>query len=420
MDTRAIAPALLLLAVGAGTAHAGGIGRPNVISARALGWGGAFTAIADDASALHYNPAGLALQPRDSIVLGGSFVLAPRRYTPVYADGTRGEDQEPESSPIIVPYLGYSTRLWSQGIPSRVALGIGVWNTFGGQLTYPKGNPSVPALDATQTAVIEVVPGVAYEVNDFLSIGAGFRVGIGLFSVEATNRPRDGEFSAFGFGAGVSLGLMIKPVEELQVGVAWRSSLTTRNTGSGTMEINPGDVRAVEVKHKQEWPQQASVGVSYRVTPKLRFSTQADWTDWSKMDKIIVEFPGQDALTAETTYHVDFQDNYALHAGAEVLVTPKIAARGGYTFDSNAVPDAGIERQYLDGPKHIFGVGGGYQLTKRWRTDCAFEYIHGGVRLVEDNRPEMQVAGWTDGWNVSPGEHVGQVYSLELNLQYQY
>ncbi len=49
-------------------AHAGGLGRPTVISARAFGFGGAFTPIADDPSALHYNPAGLALQSKNAIL----------------------------------------------------------------------------------------------------------------------------------------------------------------------------------------------------------------------------------------------------------------------------------------------------------------------------------------------------------------
>lgn len=423
---RALSGMLILAAATAGgAAHAGGIGRPNVISARAFGWGGAFTAVADDPSALHYNPAGLALQPRDAIMVGAEFIIAPRRYTPITRDPStgelvRGEDQEPENRPNILPAIGYVTRLPSGGVPSRLAIGVGLWNTFGGALNYPKSD-GAPALDHTTTAVLELVPGVAYEVNDFLAVGAAFRLGFGIFSVEATKLPADGEFSAFGVGAGASVGIMLRPARGLQVGLAWRSPLTTSTSGSGKLDLaGNGQFTSVDVAHKQEWPQQLSLGVSFRLTPTLRLSAQGDWTDWSRVNQIVVEFPGQPGLTQLTTFRVDFHDNYAVHGGAELELSPRVALRGGYTFDTNAVPDRTIERQYLDGPKHAVALGGGYQLARSWRIDTAFEYIFGSVRTVPDNRQEYTDAGWASRANKAPGEHVGQVYTFELNLQHQY
>jgi hypothetical protein len=57
MRTLAVATVALTLALG-GTAHAGFV--ETETGARAMGMGGAFVAVADDATALHWNPAGLA------------------------------------------------------------------------------------------------------------------------------------------------------------------------------------------------------------------------------------------------------------------------------------------------------------------------------------------------------------------------
>ena len=412
----AVGLASLLLASPAG---AGGLGRPNVISARAFGQGGAFTAVADDPSALHFNPAGLAFQPRDGFLVGGELVVNPRRYTPVTDAGGRGEDQRPHNTLNVLPTLGYTTRLPSKGVPSRLALGVGFWNTFGGSLSYDHLDDTTPALDRTQTAILELVPGLAYQVNERLAIGLAFRLGIGLFNIEATKHPADAEFSATGVGAGFTVGLMFRPPiagDRLTLGLAYRSPITTKTSGEGTLELISGTPQNVTIEHDQEWPQQASVGLALKVTEKLRVSTQLDWTDWSRMNRIVIELRGLEPQIFE----LDFHDNFAAHLGGELRASDKLELRAGYTFDSNAVPDRTIERQYLDGDKHGVAVGGGYQLSDRWRVDTAFEYVFGPVRLVEDNRAEYDAAGWSTRRNVAPGEHEGQVYTLELQAQYRY
>ncbi|HEY1584663.1 MAG TPA: hypothetical protein VGH63_03185, partial [Polyangia bacterium] len=61
---RALAFAAAALFVSTASLHdarGAGLSRPNIVGARAIGMGGAFTAIADDPTAVWYNPAGTAL-----------------------------------------------------------------------------------------------------------------------------------------------------------------------------------------------------------------------------------------------------------------------------------------------------------------------------------------------------------------------
>src|SRR6476469_8872344 len=81
------------------TAYAGGTSRPNLISARGVGIGGAFTGIADDVTAVYFNPA--ALDDLESqAMIGAELVYGPRSYKPLNNDGTTGPAQ---STSVVAP-----------------------------------------------------------------------------------------------------------------------------------------------------------------------------------------------------------------------------------------------------------------------------------------------------------------------------
>jgi long-chain fatty acid transport protein len=399
--------------------------------------GGAFVAVADDPTALHFNPAGIALLPRSSILLGGELVIAPRRYTPVFADDRCDADpvpeicepQEPDTAPIPLPVLGFAGRLTDEGLPSRVAFGIGVWNTFGGQLEYPPfENEELAAIVSTRNAVIEIVPGVAYEVNDVLAVGAAFRVGVGLFDTTTQAKPVNSELHTRGVGIGATLGAMLRLPASLQLGLVYRTALTVRTTGDGEIDPPPvGDPILLEVEVLQEWPQTAGAGLAWRGSGALRgllLAAELDWADWSRLNDLRVEFPGEDSLNQR--FLLDWDDSYSVHAGAEYAFNSAVAARAGWSYDTNAVPDATIERQFLDGEKFSYSVGASVEVRRGWRIDTAFEWLPGKVRTVPDNSDEL------DAWryplntspatraNSAPGEHVGDLYTIELSLAYLY
>lgn len=407
MMKRAIAVALLA----ATPAHAGGLGRPNPISARGVGFGGAFAALADDVTALHFNPAALS-EVAPVVSIGGELVIAPRKYTPIKPDGSTGEAQT--TTPVVpLPALGVVGRFHNDGVPSAFTLGVGVWNTFGGKVSYakmtdPTSGMPISALDAVQDAVVEVVPGFAYKFDEHLAFGAALRVGIGLFSLDATRLPLSSKGSAYGVGLSYTGGVLITPVPMIKIGLTWRGPMTIRTNGSGRVEFDPPLTPTDEnIEHTQQWPQQLSIGVGVLPRPGLRLAAQLDWAGWSRVDVIKVQFP--DRPTLDQVYPVDWNDNYTARIGGEYMVRPTVAVRAGAYFDSNAVPDRTIERQYLDDAK--FGVAVGTSVGfGAWRGDLAVDFVLPGSRTVDDNRTE--VGPWPERANVAPGTHGGSVYSL--------
>jgi long-chain fatty acid transport protein len=387
------------------TASAGGLGRPNIISARGVGFGGAFTAIADDPTALYFNPGGLSdVEPQADV--GGELVVGPRSYTPVATDGTKGPKQS-ATAVAPVPAIGVVGRFnGSDDRPSALTLGAGVWNTFGGQISFPKTGQ--PALDSTQDAALEATAGAALRISDKLSIGGAVRVGIGLFSLDATMMPFDANVSASGVGLGAALGATVKPTDNIRIGVAWRSPLHISTTGNGTVTM-PSGPTPEEIAHDQHWPQQASLGVAVLPEPTIRLAAQVDWTQWSTVHDLVVSFPAAPLL--DQTYREDWKDSWTARAGAEFAVSPAVALRGGAYFDSHAVPDRTIERQYLDSNKVGIAVGTSIRAAG-WRVDAAIDTVLPSTRSVPNNTTSS--AAFPADINKAPGDYSGTLVTFEL------
>jgi len=390
-----------LLTAIAGTAHAGGVERPNGIGAGAVGQGGAFVAVADDATAWHWNPAAPAFAP-PSVVVGAELVVAPRSYVPIDADGNRGPAQSPDTPVVPAPVLGLAAR-----VAGRFTAGLGVWNTFGGALQYAKTGR--PAIDESQELLVEIAGGIAYRVSDRLALGATVRVGVGLFEVVATDRPVSSELTGSGVGVGLGLGVAWRPHPRIAVGATWRSALDVDVSGRGTLAIGTG--LELDMTHRQAWPQSAELGVAVALSSTLRVAAQLDWTAWSSFERLDVRFPSDEA--ANQTFLLDWSDSLTGRLGVEWRATPAIALRAGAYVDGNAVPDRTIERHYLDSTKVGGALGGGLRRGA-WRLDLAFDLLTGPPRTVPDNRAE--VGDFRSLANVAPGEHDGSVLTFELAI----
>ena len=399
--------ALLLIS---GTAYAGGTQRPNLISARGVGMGGAWAAWADDATALFFNPGALdTIDPH--VMLGAEYVIGPREFTPIAADGTRGDPQKTTlSSPV--PTLGVVGRLSSDDSPSRVTLGIGFWNTFGGRVSYPK--TGMPALDSTQDLCLEVNGGASLHISDRLSIGGAIRLGIGMFAVQSTMNPFDADLSSNGVGVGATIGALFRPTDTVRIGLNWRSPLRITTEGDGTVTI-AGNTERHEVQHDQNWPQQISLGVGVQTTPSLKLAAQVDWSQWSQIDTIEVIFPN--GGLPDQVYPEYWEDNWTVRLGADYSLSQRFAVRAGTYYDTPAVPDYSLERQYSD--SHKFGVSVGASVRAGgWRFDVAADSTIPRTRTVEDNADD--VMGFTSLQNKSPGEYHGSFSTFELAAARQF
>jgi long-chain fatty acid transport protein len=368
--------------------------------------GGAFAAWADDPTAVYFNPAALD-QADPQAMVGGEMVYAPRSYTPLADDGTHGPEQDSSlTSPL--PTLGALGRFTTDDQPSRLTMGGGLWNTFGGKATFPK--TGMPAFNSLSDVVFEASAGASLRVSNRLSVGGAIRFGFGTFSVDATQKPFDANLSGTGFGLGMALGALVRPTDNTRIGLSWRSPMRVSTSGIGTVATSPGTNTNTTEDHEQYWPQTASLGLGWAPAPGVKLALQVDYAAWSHLHALTVTFPTH--TLPDQAYPQYWNDTWTFRAGGDYQLSSTFAVRAGAYFDTNAVPDRTIERQYFDSDKIGLAGGASLKYDENWRFDAAVDFVVPGTRSVPNNT--MATMAFPADRNVAPGDYSGMLLQFEL------
>jgi long-chain fatty acid transport protein len=401
--------------------------------------GGAFAAIADDATAIHHNPAGLALIAPTNVLLDFDIVVPQREYQPAgcsvtapmlpaCAAGTTTRRVESElTTTHLAPALAFSTRFAGAGgdDASRLAVGIGVFYTYGSSIQFSDrtAQSDRPDVKKLSISLLEIVPAVAYQASDVLSVGVGLRIGVGLFDLNAPalnsyptldpgGRPYNfATADGSGVSAGGSLGVMLRPVSWLTVGTTYRTALKV--SASGTLHVDyrlpPRADQGTTVD--LPFPQQATLGVAVRPLARLRLSAQVDWTNWAAFNQLSLS-----AAPSSYDVRLDLKDTWTAHLGGDYLLGQRAVVRAGYSYDSGAVPAVAADRYLIDMPKHTVAAGAGFALTKSLRLDAAFEVLFASETTVAPSPASTPVLVQ----NPAPGTYRGTSYQGLVTAQYRY
>src|SRR5262249_39140003 len=157
----------------------------------------------------------------------------------------------------------------------------------------------------------------AYQVSDVLSLGAGLRIGINAFSVDDTESIFAAKLSGNAVGIGGLLGAMVRPHRMVQIGAVWRSSLSASSSGSGDVSVGMDPATKQDFSLKIQWPQSVALGVTVFPHRRILGTIQADWTGWSSVQKLAVDFGGSLVQASQMRY----LDTYAIHAGLQGVIT---------------------------------------------------------------------------------------------------
>jgi long-chain fatty acid transport protein len=409
--------ALVVAALLPSLAQGAGLSRPNLAGPRAIGMGGAFTAVADDATAVWYNPAGPAFFGENQVYLGGELVLTQRSYTPDPSSplgqlGHTGEINE-NTSPTFLPMVGASSRFgFGKTKPTRFALSLLVHLAYGGAISYNPNDILNPAsqkpqgLISTQILDYEITPALSYQITDVLAIGAGLRIGITGFSVDDNENAFHATLSSTGVGIGATLGIMMKPHKMVDIGAVYRTPLSATATGNGPVSVAGSMAMNKDVSLSIQWPQSAGLGVAVKPHWRVIASVQGDWTAWSSVQKLNPSLGP--TLDSQTTRQMKFSDSWALHIGLQTILSKNVLIRAGYALDTNAIPDATVRRENQDSLKGTVAAGLGLHFWKLF-IDAAFEAlvpVSGTSRIVSMQGPDNEA-----------GKYSAEVYSVEIAAQ---
>ena len=349
----------------------------------AAGMGNAFTAQANDPSALNYNPAGMTQLSGVQTMFGAFAAGGTTHFTsPTGATTTGDRGGSIAWPPPAHVYL--TANLGDLGVTSlsRVTAGIGLVSPFGSMTRYPEDGPFRTATTFTTMPLIDIKPTLAYKVNDQVSIGLGadiytFSSLVGEGQIEKHSIWPGGmgipagskiELSGKDTAAGFNVSLLYTPLRNAagkpiaNIGLVYRSQATLHLAGALLANgANVSNATATLVL-----PQIFSAGIA--IWPirdderEWKLELDVDYIGWKSVRNLDVHL----ANGATIPQPQNWRSTYNIMIGTEYrwLRLPsfaewEVALRAGYINQQTQMPDLTFDPGIPSADAHTPTIGVG-------------------------------------------------------------
>lgn len=427
-----VAGAMLLMA---GGAVASGFA---LIEQSGSGLGNAFAggaASAEDASTIFYNPAGMSRLSGKQIVVIGSAITPSAKFTntastipaPGFVAAPVGKDA---GGTALVPAAYFSWELdpkWSAG------LGLGA--PFGLKTEYdPNWMGRFHAI-RSEIKTINLNPSLAYKVNDGLSFGVGVnwqRIDAGL--TKAVN------YTAFGLGTplgtegsnnlvgsdsawGYNLGAMFNVNPSTTVGLAYRSAINYKISGTATYYGRPAALTAATLVSTAyaaqigdsaftadlKLPASFSVALKYQPSAQWDVLFDATQTQWSSVQSLdLMRSSGiSNGLSLESV-PFKWRDTWRVALGANHRYNEQWTARVGVAYDQAPTSDTYRIARLPDSDRTWLSLGGQYKPSKNNAIDFGYAHLFMNNAALNMNVPVL-TAAQASGRGALVGSYSNQV-----------
>lgn len=353
-------------ALGSAASHAAAF---QLLEGNASGLGNAYAgsaAVAEDASTVFFNPAGMTLLPGRNVAFSVDLVRPSAKFSNqgssnalLQGIGGNGGDAGDWAA---VP-AGYLT--WQ--LNDRVTLGLGLGAPFGLKTEYtPDWVGRFHALKS-ELKTINVNPSVAFKVNDKLSVGAGINFqrieadltslvnysaviaqasGGALLLPGVAGRARiEGDDTAWGW----NVGLIYQLSPETRLGLAYRSKVDYTLKGTASFDgANSGSVggnaiiagfnasRGGNVRAAVELPDVATFSVVQKISDRWTMMGDVAWTGWSSLQALRIDnVNGINVSTEE----LKWRDTWRVAFGGTYAYTDAVSLKFGLAWDQTPVRD---------------------------------------------------------------------------------
>lgn len=347
--------------------------------AKAISMGGAFTAIADDGSALFFNPAGIAFQKRS--LFGSTAIILPSAEF----DGENpfpgtGVNEKMPSQQFFPSSFAYT-----QSMNDRWSFAVGMYSPFGLGTTWENPDEFTGRFISTKAAIkaVRLQPTIAFKPTDNFSVALGFSYmastlaleqyvpSINPYTQSITNvahvRMDGGMDADWGF----DFGLMYRFNEDWTFGLSYHSEISIDYTGTAKFDqIMTGypDFDAIvanqlplgdhDVETTIDFPALASVGIATTAIPNWTIAFDVDFAGWSSYEElplIFVDIPELSSIRRE-----EWDDSFNYRLGLEYRASDAWAIRGGLIRDMNPQPTEYISPILADSDRTWITLGCGY------------------------------------------------------------
>lgn len=344
--------------------------------------GGVGVAAPQDAiTAVFSNPATLGA---GAFTTGSSFDFAGDLFMPQVQGKVErvGQTYEADSHGAVfsIPAIGISSPMGSNltfAIAAYGASGSGVdyRGTDLEQTVAAYGGYPIIKGTFTQLQIMKFAPSLGYKFSDTLSLGASAQIDYATLDLMYGSSP--------GYGMGVNLGMLFKPMDSLSVGLSY---ITPQMVKHKRVLYDAQTNKYYDLK--LEAPQQVNLGVAFTNKDIMNLLVEADmkWVNWA---------------SAKGYKDFDWDNQWLYNLGLQIEPISNIFLRAGYTYAKNPVeshdgfngtgtPDNVQDVQGISFPTYYYetfriigfpavveqhiALGAGYRFSKKFMMNVGYTH----------------------------------------------
>lgn len=334
-------------------------------------------AVVNDATAVYYNPAALALLKKPQIVALDSKGYFHSQFTGEAIQANTGFTQSGSS----VTQTHYDIPSLYFAFPTdKVTVGLAVIsNSFNKEpdghsiLRYAQSNNSIKDID--------LVPAIEFKFNDSFSVGVGMNISHANFLLTRTSgfpslniSDSQSHNECDGSGLGGDVGLLLKPNTSTMIGFNYRSAITYRLSGKSVFESDH-EVVSNHYGFTIWTPARSVLSINQFITPTLGMIGTVQHIGWSIFNEINIhgiaaQIGSQPIiLNAKVPYHL--HDTWLLTLGSHYRITPKWIIRIAGSYNQSP---GNSNFQISNGDSIILGVSMGYEIFKNIIIDTGYAH----------------------------------------------
>lgn len=352
---------------------------------RATGFAGAYTALAQDPSAIFYNGAGIAFLKDKQLYIGGTLIFPSSDFAGANPFPGTGVREQSDVGVVPIPTLYYT-----QPFSERIAVGVGIDTPFGlhTQWADPDRYTGRYISQRADLKSVSVNPTVAFKLADRFSIGVGLDVrfakvelvrrvpSVNPFTLRVVDIAEATLESDWTTGFGFNLGILAKPTDRLSLGVTYRHKVKADFQGGARFEQVPTGNAQFDtlvtsslpagiqpLSTNVEFPAMAGAGAAYSVSD---WTIAADvlWFQWSSFDRLDIIFADRSDLNEIIPQN--YTNSWQFRVGVERRLNDRWTVRGGYHYDPSPAPAASVSPLLPDAARHGAAAGLTWHSGRLW------------------------------------------------------
>ncbi len=326
----------------------------------------AFTGLADDSSAIFYNPAGLTQVKGTEINSGLSTILTNAMYFNTFVNqGSRSQKNS------FAPYVFASSDYFKNFV-----LGMGIYAPFARQSSYVV-NAATYNLPLHSTLIrTDFAPTIAFNLMPHLSFGASI--------VASYIRARSEIFAlnerSNGWGFTGQFGFLYHATQTLSLGIDYRGPEKAHLKGHGSL-VNVGQGTFTSKLH---YPGVLTAGLAWHFLKPLTFTFSYEYEMWHYLQQVQRVY-NSPILTVIATNTINGKNVGDFRFGLMYRPNQKNEFRIGYTYAPKSVPVTFIIPAQPDYNINFFSLGYSYYMNKQVRLDLGYQFAYG--RQLFSNNP---------------------------------